>query len=148
MLLFSHFFIAIFSLLAAAQTTSAPTLRESLIASGSMDISLLPNDCLDAKAAAKGMQPYMLVACHLSPSAQQTFVLSRDGALKGSLYGCELATLPNGEIVYHDSEVHFASTHSLGVSIFDPATGNDKKIYPPMPYQPVRQAFISRVAEA
>ena len=73
-------------------------------------------------------------------------MFSRNAELKGVLFGWNLATFPNNFIVYHNSEVHFAPTHSPGISIFDPATRSDKKIYPPMPYSEVRSAFIARVA--
>ena len=129
------------------QSSKAPTFRTLLAGSGSTDISLVSDSCLDIEVAPKGAERYLHVGCHINPSAEQLFVFSRDGKLKGALYGWELVTLPDDKIVYHDSEVHFAPTHSLGISVFDPANGSDKKIYPPMPCQPVRWAFIARVAE-
>ena len=131
-----------------AQSSNTPTVRSILAASGSTDSSLLPDYCLDTQVAPKGAERYIQVSCHLNPSAEQLFVFSRDATLRGELFGWTLATLPNDFIVYHNSEVHFAPTHSLGISVFDPATLSDKKIYPPVPYQPVRSAFIARVADA
>jgi hypothetical protein len=133
--------------LAVVQSPATPTVRSILVASGSTDIQLLSPDCLNSKVLAKATERYIQVACHINPSAEQLFVFSRDAKLTGELYGWALATLPNDFIVYHDSEVHFAPTHSLGISVFDPATRSDKKIYPPKPFQPVRSAFIARVAE-
>jgi hypothetical protein len=54
------------------------------------------------------------------------------------LCGWELAILPDERIVYHHSQIHFAPTHWLEVSVFDPTTLKEKQIYPPKPYQPVR----------
>jgi hypothetical protein len=130
----------------AAQSIGSQTLREMLIRAGSPDVSLLPDSCLDAKVVPQNGQRYIHAPCRIGPSSQQLFVFALDGRLQGSAFGWELVTLPNDFIVYHDSETLSAATHPLGISVFDPATGNDKKIYPPLPYQPVRQAFIDRVA--
>src|SRR5207249_10666867 len=59
----------------------------------------------------------------------------------------ELLVLPDGSIVYQHSQVHFAPTHSAEISVLNPATGAEKQIYPPKPYQPVRSAFIQRMSE-
>jgi hypothetical protein len=55
-------------------------------------------------------------------------------------------TLPGDSIIYHHSQVHFAPTHSLQISVFNPVARKSVQIYPPKPYQPVRRAFIERVA--
>jgi hypothetical protein len=139
---------AVVAISAVAPAAQVPTVRSILAASGSTDIRLLPSECQNTPVVPKAQERYIQVACHINPSAEVLFVFSRDAQLKGEVYGWALATLPNDLIVYHDSEVHFAATHSLGISVFDPATGSDKKIYPPVPYSPVRTAFIARVAEA
>ena len=133
--------------LGTATQSATPTVRSILAATGSTDSSPLPDSCLDTQVVPKGAERYIQVSCHLNPSAEELFVFSRDATLKGELFGWTLATLPNDLIVYHNSQIHFAATHSLGISVFDPVTLSDKKIYPPVPYQPVRSAFIARVAE-
>jgi hypothetical protein len=135
------------ALIGIVQAPASPTIRSILKAMQSTDIALLSETCLDTPVKPNGADRYIKVGCHISPSAEQLFVFSRNAELKGVLYGWTLATLPNEFIVYHNSEVHFAPTHSLGISIFDPATGSDKKIYPPVPYSAVRSAFIARVAD-
>jgi hypothetical protein len=145
-----HLFVIVIFLGAWIFTTQAaqqPTLRHLLEASDPNAADLLPESCLSLPVTPKGVDRYILVSCHINPSAEQTFIFSRDGQLKGEIYGWVLVTLPNNIVIYHDSETHFAATHPLGISVYDPASGTDKKIYPPMPYQPVRQAFIQRVAE-
>ena len=75
-------------------------------------------------------------------------VMPRDLKLRRELYGWELATLPDERIVYHHSQIHFAPTHQLEISIFDPTTLAENQIYPPTPYQPIRRDFIGRVDRA
>jgi hypothetical protein len=132
----------------SARAAQQSTLGRLLESSDPIAVDLLPDNCLNLPVTPKGVERYVLVSCHINPSAEQTFIFSRDGQLKGEIYGWELVTLPNNIIVYHDSETHFAATHPLGISVYDPVTETDRKIYPPMPYQPVRHAFIQRVAEA
>jgi hypothetical protein len=56
--------------------------------------------------------------------------------------------LPDETVVYYRSQIHFAPTHSLEISVFNPVTRIEKQIYPPKPYQAVRKAFVDRVARA
>src|SRR6266511_4377200 len=79
---------------------------------------------------------------HINPSAEQLRILS-NGKLLRELYGWELATLPDESVVYHHSQVHFAPTHFLEISVFNPQTSKEKQIYPPTPNQPVRREFIA-----
>jgi hypothetical protein len=85
---------------------------------------------------------------HINPSAETLTILSADMKVVAELQGWELATLPNEIVVYHRNQVHFAPTHSLEIAVFDPVRQRDALIYPPMPYQPVRQQFIDKVAQA
>jgi hypothetical protein len=91
---------------------------------------------------------FFYLESHINPSAGRLLVVSRDLTLRRAIYGWAVATLPTDVVVYHRSQVHFAPTHSLELSVFDAATLQDKPIYPPRPFQPVRKAFIDRVAQA
>jgi hypothetical protein len=91
---------------------------------------------------------FIYVASHINPSAERLIVLSRNLKVVRALSGWKLAMLPDETIVYHRSQIHFAPTHSLEISVFNPVTRIEKQIYPPKPYQPVRKAFIDRVARA
>jgi hypothetical protein len=123
------------------------TLREALVANGMADLRSYFENCLDFKLALTPNGQYLRAGCHINPSAEQLFIFSKDLKLVRELYGWELLALPNGSIAYHHSQVHFAPTHSAEISVFNPATGTEKQIYPPKPYQPVRSAFIQRMNE-
>jgi hypothetical protein len=83
---------------------------------------------------------------HINPSAETLTILSPDMKVIAQLDGWELVTLPNETVVYHRSQIHFAPTHSLEIAVYDPVRRKDKLIYPLMPIQPVRRAFIEKVA--
>jgi hypothetical protein len=125
------------------------TLRDVLREDGAADLGQFPQDLLDAPIddERRGGR-YVRLSFHVNPSAERLLVLSPDMALRRELYGWELAMLPNHRIVYHHSQIHFAPTHWLEMSIFDPATLKEKQIYPPKPYQPIRRNFIERVTRA
>ena len=101
------------------------------------------NSLLDIKRTRR----FIYLDTHINPSAGRLIVLSRDLKLRRALYGWRLVMLPDETVVYHHSEIHFAPTHSLEISVFNAATLKQKQIYPPKPYQPVRKAFIDRVAQ-
>lgn len=90
---------------------------------------------------------FIYVDSHINPSAGMLLVLSPD--LKGvqSLFGYSELIFPNGVVVYAHSQTHFAPTHQLGMSVFDPRSGASRQIYPPRPTQPVRSRFIEQVRE-
>ncbi len=88
---------------------------------------------------------YLTVAMHLNPSAVSTLVFTRNLARAGSFYGWAKARLPNELIVFEASQVHFAPTHPLEISVYDPAAASARRIYPPAPSQAVRREFIDRV---
>jgi hypothetical protein len=90
---------------------------------------------------------YIYLESHINPSASRLIILSHDLKLRRALYGWEIARLPQESVVYHHSEIHFAPTHSLEISVFNPSTLREKHIYPPEPRQPVRLRFVDRVAQ-
>src|SRR5262249_29843165 len=78
---------------------------------------------------------YIYLESHINPSASRIIILSHDLKLRHALCGWEIARLPGENVVYHHSEIHFAPTHSLEISVFNPATMREKYIYPPEPHQ-------------
>jgi hypothetical protein len=126
-----------------------PTLRDMLRENHVDDLAEFPTDLLDVPIddEKRGRQ-YVRLSFHMNPSAERLLVLSLDMKLRQELHGWELATLPDERSIYRHGQIHFAPTHRLETSIFDPATLKQKQIYPPKPYQPVRRNFIDRVARA
>jgi len=135
------FFDRDFKLHAAALDRKSGRWRHSVIDLN--DAAGTGNSILDLKRTPR----YIYLESHINPSASRLIVLSRDLKLRRALYGWEIARLPGENVAYHHSEIHFAPTHSLEISVFNPESLRDKQIYPPKPYQPVRLRFIDRVAQ-
>ena len=124
-----------------------PTFREALISAADVDSfrdEFLNQPLPDPKPG----RQFILVGQHINPSAEQLLVFSKDFMFVRQLYGWELVTLPNETIVYHHSQVHFAPTHTVEISVFDPVSKIDRQIYPPATLGEVRREFIERVAKA
>ena len=137
--------LLLFNVHGAAQ--QRPTFREIL--AGEADIDDFDDQFLDSRfPPPEPGRSYVLVGLHINPSAERLLVFSRDFKLVRELYGWELVTLHNESIVYHQSQVHFAPTHSLEISVFDPRTMIDRHIYPPATQSAVRREFIERVGKA
>lgn len=85
---------------------------------------------------------------HINPSAGVSIILSPSLELRGSVYGSFLGDYADGTVVYANSTVHFASTHPGGVSLYNPKSKADRRIYPMKPYQAVRLGHIAKVKAA
>jgi hypothetical protein len=88
------------------------------------------------------------VSAHLSPSAENTLVITRDLKLQHELNGYPRKVLADGTLVFHNSQIHFAPTHIAELSAYDPVRQIERKIYPPANPDPVRKEFVSRVRAA
>jgi len=85
---------------------------------------------------------------HISPSAGTTLVLSNDLKYQDAFYGWVLAIFDDETVVYYNSQVHFAPTYYVEISIYNPNTKMGKQIYPMKPYQEIRLEHIRKVKEA
>jgi hypothetical protein len=83
---------------------------------------------------------------HINPSASCTIVLSPELVFEKVLSGWFLAAFADGRVIYHNNEIHFAPVHAAEISIFDPRSGQDIKIYPRKPFQAARAAHIAKIA--
>jgi hypothetical protein len=106
-----------------------------------------PSDCLGSALALEATADGFLLTTHLSPSAECTMVLSTDLALRATLYGWPVATLADGSIVYHRSQIHFAPVHAAEIAVYNRRTGRSYTIYPSKPYQAVRLSEIAKLTE-
>ena len=64
----------------------------------------------------------------VTPSAASTLVYKRDLSPVGTFSGWIKALLPNQLMVYQQSQVHFAPTHYVDVSVYDPAAPPRRRI--------------------
>ncbi|HEU5233358.1 MAG TPA: hypothetical protein VFU50_10885 [Terriglobales bacterium] len=74
---------------------------------------------------------FLYVGLHLNPSAECTLVLDGKLDFKQILSGWYVAGFQNGKIIYEHSTTHFAATHPLVVSLYDPVGAKDTQLYPP-----------------
>jgi hypothetical protein len=104
-------------------------------------------DCLGLGITFHNAEDGFLLGTHLSPSAECLLVLSEDLQVRAVLYGWPLATFRDGTIVYHRSQIHFASAHALEIGIFDRSTGRDYTLFPRKPFQAIRLAEIAKLRD-
>lgn len=88
---------------------------------------------------------YIYFNGHINPSAGCTMVVTRDLEFQGTFYGWVVGQFKNELVIYEHSEIHFAPTHYVELSLYDPIHHTSRKIYPLKPYQSVRAAYIAKV---
>lgn len=88
---------------------------------------------------------YIYLVFHLTPSANETVILSNELEFQYEFMGWPLAISDDETIVYHNMMVHFSPFHHAEISIYSPHTGQDRKIFPMEPYQEFRLEHIKRV---
>jgi hypothetical protein len=108
--------------------------------------AVLRNDgCSGSAIGAQSVGGRIYLELHINPSASCTLVLSRDLAVQKVLSGWFLAAFADGRVVYHDNEIHFAPVHAAELSLYDPRTNQESKIYPRKPFQRIRAAHIEKM---
>lgn len=100
--------------------------------------------CLGAAGGVEKFGELFYVSIELSPSAVCQLVVSDDLKLRTVLSGWPVAHFPSGAVVLRGSMVHFAPTHPLRMSLFDPQKAVAVSIYPPVADQ-LRSAYINRL---
>jgi hypothetical protein len=88
---------------------------------------------------------FIYVDGHITPSASCTMVVTRDLKFHGTFAGWVVGRFKGDTLVYQHSQIHFAPTHYVELSLYDSASRTSRKIYPFKPYQAVRQAYIAEV---
>jgi hypothetical protein len=104
----------------------------------------LSGPCLGSAGGVQRVGALFYVSIELSPSAGCQLVVSDDLKLKTILSGWLVATFSSGAVVLEGSTRHFAPTHPLRLSLFDPRNASPTTIYPP-PSDPLRAAYIQRL---
>jgi hypothetical protein len=100
--------------------------------------------CLGAIEDVQKAGALFYVSIHLSPSAGCLAVISRDLKLQRVFSGWIAAEFSSGAVVLEGSTVHFAPTHPLSLSLFDPSDGSMKSIYP-VENDPLRAQYVQRL---
>jgi hypothetical protein len=107
----------------------------------SVNIGPFSDLCFGSAQTFEEFYGVLYITTHLNPSAECTLILGQDLRLKKTLYGWYLGSLRNGLVIFHNSEVHFAPTHPMEISIYDPRKGTERKIYPPF-HDTARDRYI------
>ena len=90
---------------------------------------------------------YFYLGGRNSPSAGKVLVLSRELVFQTALSGWPLQVLSNDAVVFHQSQVHFASVHAAEIAIYDPHTGTQEPLFPREPYQAFRNGHIEALRQ-
>jgi len=105
------------------------------------------DNCFGSVLAVTAFADSYALETHINPSAGCEIILSRELKVKASLYGWIVGHFGDGGIVYHRSQVHFATVHPAEIAIYDLATGKDFNIFPRAPFQEVRLKLTEKLRE-
>jgi hypothetical protein len=98
---------------------------------------------LDVRSFGEGL----VIETHINPSAGCALLLSGNLKLEATLDGWVLDAFSDGALLYHRSQVHFATVHPAEIAVFDPRAKKDFTIFPPKAETPVRQRLIAELRE-
>jgi hypothetical protein len=73
---------------------------------------------------------WVYLVLHMTPSAGDLIVLTEALHVRKHLAGWTSLVLPDGRVVYENNMVHFAPYHAASVSLYDPRTDRDVRLYP------------------
>ena len=105
------------------------------------------DNCFGSVLAIAAFSDFYALETHINPSAGCEIILSRDLKVKASLYGWIVGHFGDGGIVYHRSQVHFATVHPAEIAIYDPATEKEFNIFPHPPFQEIRLQLTEKLRE-
>jgi hypothetical protein len=103
--------------------------------------------CLGSVLDVRSFGEGFLVETHINPSAGCALILSKTFQLEASLYGWALDSFSDGTLVYHRSQIHFATVHPAEIAVFDPRSKREFTIFPPKAPTPVRQKLTEQLSE-
>ncbi len=112
-----------------------------------IETEILPNlkgQCLGSVGDLQKVGPRFYVGIELSPSAGCVAVVSTDLKLQVAISGGIIAKFPSGSVIVEGSTRHFAPTHPLRLSVFNPRDGSIKSIYP-VENDPFRARYIQHL---
>ncbi len=87
--------------------------------------------CQGSVGGLRAAGAFVLADIELSPSAGCTVVFDQQWKVRKVLNGWPVATLPSGAVVLEESTVHFAPTHPMRISLYEPERDTLTPLYPP-----------------
>ena len=98
---------------------------------------------LDVRSFGEGL----VIETHINPSAGCALVISKELKLAASLDGWVLGEFSDATLLYHRSQVHFATVHPTEIAVFDLKSKKDLVIFPPKTETPVRRKLSAELGE-
>jgi hypothetical protein len=104
-------------------------------------MSAVSSECLGAVLSISEADGYIAIDTHINPSSGCLLVLTTNLRFSAALYGWLTARIGTN-LLFTESMVHFAPTHSERFSLYDPRNKHRVSIYP-APGDSARAAFSS-----
>jgi hypothetical protein len=126
---------------------SAGQWRSGSIGAAAAKWEGLDVDCLGSVLQVQAIADSYVLETHINPSAGCEIILSGEMKVKTALYGWIVGHFGDGGILYHRSQVHFATVHPAELALYDPATEKDFTLFPHKPFQEIRLQEIKELGE-
>lgn len=88
------------------------------------------NECLGTVLGIKSIGEKFFIETHMTPSASCQFVLSHSLKLEHILFGWPMQVPSSSPLLIQGNTAHFAATHALSLSLYDPATATETSLLP------------------
>jgi hypothetical protein len=103
--------------------------------------------CFGSVLDITSLSDQFILETHINPSAGCALIVSRELKLEAALNGWVLGHFDDGTIVYHRSEVHFATVHPAEIAVYLEKTKKDFTLFPPKPESPVRARLVAALRD-
>lgn len=105
------------------------------------------SNCYGAVLDISSLLDRYVLETHINPSAGCALIVSRDLKLEATLYGWVLGHFEDGTIIFHRSQIHFATVHPAEIAVYLQKTKKDFTIFPPQSGTPVRTALTAELRD-
>jgi hypothetical protein len=132
----SYFVLGYYSFGHPESNSISPPLRVLLLDKQSntwKNLDIQPDtddDCLGSVLRIKSFGEKFFIETHMTPSASCQFVLSHTLNLEHILFGSLTQVAPSRRLLVAGSTAHFAQTHPLRLSLYDPVTAIETPLLP------------------
>jgi hypothetical protein len=103
--------------------------------------------CFGSVLDITSLSDQFILETHINPSAGCALIVSRGLKLEATLDGWVLGHFEDGTIVYHRSQVHFATVHPARIAVYSEHTRKDFTIFPPQTESPVRARLTAALRD-
>lgn len=123
------------------KTWQSGKLGKAAAESGSIDV------CFGAVLDITPLGEELMLDTHINPSAGCVLIASRDLKHATELSGWVLGHFEDGTLVYHRSQVHFATVHPTEIAVYSEKSKSDFILYPLKSDSPIRSRLTSKLSE-